>query len=334
MPEPLPHNRASGVTQDLFRERRGDRSVVVKRIGRRTEGVPRHWLPSEDPRHWNYWQREVLVYAEGLPERLRLGAPDVVAIDRRDDGSVDVVLEDVEGRGAAELTLDDLAATAAALGRSQGHPVPRADDDWLSRGFLRAYTTAKPYDRSLLYDDGAWADPLVATHFAGLRDRLVELHEQRDWYFGVIERAEPTVCHLDCWMNNVLRRPDGRVAFVDWAFVGEGARGEDPSNLVIDSVMDLLWPIDRLRDLDTAVYEAYLDGLREAGWEGDERRIRLQMCASAVKYEWLAPLMLAQTQQTHHLAYGQETDADTLFAARGAGLRLVTDYAAEARALA
>lgn len=34
----------------------------------------------------------------------------------------------------------------------------------------------------------------------------------------------------------------------------------------------------------------HVHGLREGGWRGDERLVRLGMCASAVKYDWLAPL--------------------------------------------
>ena len=42
----LPHNRANGVTQSIDRVTCANDSAVVKVIGRRTDGVPRRWLPS------------------------------------------------------------------------------------------------------------------------------------------------------------------------------------------------------------------------------------------------------------------------------------------------
>ncbi|MFD1658790.1 hypothetical protein ACFSL4_11360 [Streptomyces caeni] len=76
----------------------------------------------------------------------------------------------------------------------------------------------------------------------------------------------------------------------DWAFAGDGALGEDIGNCVPGSVIDLFVPAARLPGLAAAVYDAYLHGLRAGGWRGDERLVRLGVCASAVKYDWLTAL--------------------------------------------
>ncbi|MBK9178774.1 MAG: aminoglycoside phosphotransferase [Acidimicrobiales bacterium] len=331
--EELPHNRANGVTLGLWREWYRGSTAVVKAIGRRAD-APAHWAPSDDPRHWNYWRREILAYRTGLPARLGLCAPEVLDVVAGPDDSTELRLEDVEGRHGAGLTIDDVAAAAHGLGAGQGDPRHQPDHPWLSRGFLRAYTASKPFDRSLLDRDDLWGQPLIAEHLEGLRAPLVALRDERDRLVGLVEGAPRAVCHLDAWMNNVIRRPDGEVVFVDWAFVGDGALGEDPSNLVIDSVMDLMWPVARLDELDAAVWEAYRAGLHAAGWRGDDRLVRLAMCAAAVKYEWLPVVLLLQAGQAEHRAYGRPAEADALFAARAAGLGLVVRHAAEARRLA
>jgi len=331
--EELPHNRANGVTIGIWREWHRGSPVVVKSLGRRTN-VPAHWAPSDDPRHWNYWYREAFVYREGLPRQLGLGAPELLDIVNRAEGGLELKLEDVEGRHAVALSLDDVAAAAGALGRSQGRRDRPPDYPWLSRDFIRAYSASKPFDRALLDDDSAWRLPLVEEHLHGLRGPLVALRDERERFLSLLDGLPRAVCHLDAWMNNIIRRPDGEVVFLDWAFVGDGAVGEDPSNLVIDSVMDLLWPIDRLDELDQAVTEAYLDGLRDAGWRGDPRLVRLGMCAAAVKYEWLGSMVLLQASHEEHQAYGRPAESKVLFAARGAGLRLVARYVDEARVLA
>lgn len=102
-----------------------------------------------------------------------------------------------------------------------------------------------------------------------------------------------------------------------------------------DSVFDLFVPACDLPDLDREVFAGYISGLREAGWEGDERGVRLGMCASAVKYEWLGPLMLQRASNASQQGYGgrETVHAKRLYAERGITLAFLTSWAEEARAL-
>ncbi len=328
---PLTHNPLNGVTAGVWKRGR----VVHKVLTGRRE-APAHWASSEDPRHWNFWRREALAYTSALPERLGLGAPRLLEVVESPEGDVELRLEHVEGRHGGALTLEDLEAAAAVLGRAQG----RADlpeEGWLSRGFLRAYSGSRPVDWALLDDDDAWAQPLMREHFgAPLRAALVRLHRGRDRLLTWMEELPRTVCHLDVWPNNLIGRPDGGIVFLDWAFVGDGALGEDVGNLVPDAVFDLLFPHDVLDDLDARLTRAYLAGLREAGWRGDERLVRLGICASAVKYDWLTAFCLEHAPADEHLDYGRggTVDAGRRYAARAAGLALCARWAQEADELA
>jgi hypothetical protein len=64
--------------------------------------------------------------------------------------------------------------------------------------------------------------------------------------------------------------------------------------------------------------------------------VRLGMCASAVKYEWLGPLMLHRASEARQLGYGgeQTADRDLLYAERGHALAFLVSWAEEAKALA
>ncbi|WP_371644394.1 hypothetical protein [Streptomyces mirabilis] len=79
-----------------------------------------------------------------------------------------------------------------------------------------------------------------------------------------------------------------------------------------------------------------MHGLRESGWRGDERLVRLGMCASAVKYDWLAPLMLARADEARQPAYGGRGEApvERRYRERGLGFAFLAGWAAEARELA
>jgi hypothetical protein len=331
VPGQLLGNPNCGWIRGIWREDGHVRKVLVP--GK--PGAPAHWAASHDPRKWSYWRREELVYTSGLPRRLGLGAPALLGLERHGD-EMHLLLEDVHGRTGADLRLDELVEAARILGRAQGAAPPA--EPWSSRGFLRDYPASKPATWPLLDDDAAWAHPLVREHLtAAVR---VEARRERREYpalHALHRRLPRTLCHLDVWPHNLIARPDGRIAFVDWSFCGEGALGEDVGNLVPDSVFDRLLPYGRLDELDGAATAAYLAGLREAGFEGDERLVRLGICLGGVlKYDWLVPLTLqdATSGAFRDYASGSGVEAHAFMAARGAGLNLVARWAVEARALA
>ena len=160
----------------------------------------------------------------------------------------------------------------------------------------------------------------------------MRLHEQRESLLGLIETLPRTLCHLDVWENNLIRRADGEVVLIDWAFAGDGAVGEDIGNLILNVAL----PDDALADVDRRLTDAYLGGLREAGWAGDERAVRLAICASAVKYDWLTPYCLEHASADEHLEYGGSlpADADARYAGHATALAMCVRWAEEAERLA
>jgi hypothetical protein len=328
---PLTQNPSNGVTAAVWSE-----DGVVHKVLTRRRAAPAHWAASGDVRHWNYWKRDANVYQSELPERLGLGAPRLLDSTESAEGDIEPRLEHVEGRHSAELTVADLEVVATALGRTQGRrDLP--DHGWLSRGFLRTYSGSRAVNWSLLRNDDAWAQPLIRAHFEpAVRAGLVRLRERRKQLLAVIERLPRTVCHLDVWPNNLIRRPGGEIVLLDWSFVGDGALGEDIGNLIPDSVFDVLLPHELLDELDERLTSAYLGGLRDAGWSGDERLVRLGICASAVKYDWLTVFCLEHASAAEHVDYGHggTVDANARYAARAAGLALCARWAEEAEELA
>lgn len=345
--ETLRHNTHNAVTAGIWRVRVGSASFVLKLVSPGGEVVAsEEWSPSEVPSHWNYWEREALAYESGVTaaySEAGISGPRLLASYRRPTGEVALWLVDVSRDGAVPGTrwsLKDHRSFARSLGQTQGRfavsgLVPR--HPWLTRTFLRDYVLSKRIDRGILYSEEAWQRPLVRDNFPeGLRRGLVRLHEEREWFFSMMERLPRTLCHLDVWPNNLFAKTDGTFTLLDWSFVGEGALGEDVGNLVPDSVFDLFVTAGDLAHLDREVFAGYISGLREAGWEGDERLVRLGMCASAVKYEWLGPLMLRRASEARQLGYGGEQTADTdlLYAERGRALAFLASWAEEAKALA
>jgi hypothetical protein len=205
----------------------------------------------------------------------------------------------------------------------------------LSQGFLRAYSSSKPVDDELMVDDAAWAAERVARHLGDLRGALVALRERHGALVTLAETCPQTLCHLDVWPANIVRRRNGTFALLDWAFSGSGALGEDIANLVPDSIFDLLIPAACIDELASRTEAAYIDGVHDAGWQGDERWIRLGVRTPAAKYHWLAERLLRDAAEPERVVYGgRVADADEVYAARAAGLRVLCRWADEAFALA
>ena len=249
---PLTYNPSNGVTAGMWSE-----DGVVHKVLTRRRDAPSHWAASDDERHWNFWRREALAYESGLPAQLGLGAPRVLGIAESDEGDIELRLEHVEGRHSDALTVEDLEVVATPRARAG---TPRATRLRMAqRGFLRAYGGARPVNWALLADDDAWAQPPMRDHFpARLRQGLVRLHDQREHLLGLMERLPRTLCHLDVWPNNLIRRPAGEVVLLDWAFAGDGALGEDIGNLI----PNVLLPPEALDDLDARLTPRTCKGSR------------------------------------------------------------------------
>ncbi|NNE72389.1 MAG: aminoglycoside phosphotransferase, partial [Acidimicrobiales bacterium] len=295
----LTHNTIYAVTEDLHRIEWAGGSAVRKVLTPTGSGAE-HWAASDDPGHFNYWRRELEVYRSGFPAQIGLGAPDFYGAIDLDDGSVALWLERVEGSTGRDLSVAMLAETARVLGRSQG----RADSPrppWLSRRFLRTYSASKPAALRNYEDDARWDHPLIAACWpASIRDDFRAMLDNLETLLAQSESLPRVVAHLDVWPNNIVMKTSGEPAFLDWAFVGDGSVGEDIGNLIPDAVLDLLVPSDRLPELEASVFDAYLEGLVSAGWSGDAETVRLGMHTAAIKYYWLAPLLLDRVDDPEH----------------------------------
>jgi hypothetical protein len=99
-------------------------------------------------------------------------------------------------------------------------------------------------------------------------------------------------------------------------------------------VFDQFLPAERIGELDRAVTDAYLAGLAEAGWNGDPQLVRLAICASAVKYHWLAPRMVRGAGGPQRAYGGAPMDgAEERYRERGIALAYLCAMVDEARAL-
>jgi len=288
------HDAVPSGTGGLWRATGEDWSMVRKLVRHSDQGSP-NWLTGEATDHWYYWRREVLAYTTGLTASFSGGlrGPRLLAAVDQDDGSVALWLEDAGSHAGQMWLLERYGEAARHLGRAQGafgtsRPLP--EDDWLSRNWLRQYVERRwaAYGRCL-DDRRSWE---MAGFPNGTEERARRLAAERNRLLDAVEAAPPTVCHFDLHPANLFAVGDDTV-LIDWSFVGIGVFGEDAGNLVPDAVFDFHVAPEQLPELRRLVEDGYRQGLREAGWDGDDASLVLGLVvATAVKYFWILPATL------------------------------------------
>ena len=128
--------------------------------------------------------------------------------------------------------------------------------------------------------------------------RILQLWDDREIFLNCLDRLPQTLLHRDAFRRNLFTRigDDGReqTVAVDWTYVGIGAVGEELESLVHGTLCFSEIPTANARQLDAIVFDAYLEGLADAGWHGDPRLIRLSYTAGSAMcfglgYFWFEP---------------------------------------------
>lgn len=262
---------------------------------------------SVDPAEWNYWKREVLAYRSGILNELpsnHLVAPRCYGVTEHANAEWRIWLEDIQEMPAT-WTLARHGIAARHLGQFNGaylagHPLP-APAPWLWRGRMQNW---------LSLCEGLMGDFQTYTHSAlGRRwltphsvERMLKLWANRQTVLQLVDRLPVCLCHHDAFRRNLLAR-DGtnstpQTIAIDWAYIGYGGVGQDVG---LTTAINLSWmevASHLAKELDCVIFESYLDGLHDAGWQGDVRLARFGYTATAamvtgVCYAIAAGTMLA-----------------------------------------
>jgi hypothetical protein len=253
---------------------------------------------------WSHPVREALAYRSGLLEALPpgLGAPCCFGEGERGTRHY-VWLQDLGAEDTA-WTLSDYARAAHQLGCFNGaYLVGRSlpVTGWLSSDWLRSWLAegAAAIDELPRYR----THPVVHRVYPpAIFDQLAELWSHRECLLVALDRLPHVLCHNDAFRRNLFLR-SGRLLAVDWAFLGPGPIGAELAPLVTASAAFLSIERTRWNDLERTAGEAYLQGLRDAGWDGPCEQPRFGFAAcSALRYgpgvvRLVLPTLLDETAQ-------------------------------------
>ena len=243
-------------------------SLILKILQRRS---------NETARSPYYWKREFEIYRAGLLAELPARSFDIPRVYHVDDlgDACWIWMEDIADSGG-DWSLEDFADIAERLGRLNGawlcgRALPRAA--WLSNSWHSAIVPAladafAQWERLLDHPLAQITLPLDAN------EEVLAIWRDREQFRLALAQLPATFCHYDAFRRNILRRGD-QVFLIDWALAGLGGIGEDLVSLVAVSLYYDGFSQARATELDDIVFANYINGLREAGWQGDQRQARI-----------------------------------------------------------
>jgi len=294
------------------------------------------------PSDWDYWRREADAYDSGFLDDLPggLAAPRCYGVVDQPNGECWIWMEEVaDNIGSA----DDIVGTDAGAGKDAGAKWPLEHYGVVARHlgqFNGAYLTGRPLPSfpwlslrrlrqrvaqaapAMAQLTGAQDHPLVRRAYPpDVVDTLLRRWAEREQFLDMLDRLPQTLCHFDAFPRNLFtRRTAGggeQIVAIDWASVGIGGIGEELTGIVSNT---LLWGgVDpaQVKELDDVTFEGYLEGLYDAGWQGDTRPVRfgqtVPLITNVTAVAYLLPILLDESrhawwEQTYGLPMAEFAD--------------------------
>jgi thiamine kinase-like enzyme len=244
----------------------------------------------EDERGPFYWKREAEFFASSLSQEIHTGLrpPRCYAVQSISADEIALWLEYVPHRTTL-WTDEQFYRAARKVGQFNGcwYQVDHKHRErWMNEqcGWLEPWfpladgwlDTIETQWESLLELGVSFGDDFLPQLRRGLKGSQANVH--------IYKSAPQTLCHFDAHQGNLLwndERPEDLVA-IDWAYVGPGALGQDIAVMIVQRTnADKDFAPARLRAFSEDVYRHYVEGLREAGWDGSGDEIRVGYLAYA-----------------------------------------------------
>jgi hypothetical protein len=234
----------------------------------------------------HYWRREAEAYRSGLLDELPsdLAAPRCFGVIEYANESCWLWLEDVID-DIGRWPLERYGLAAYHLGRFNGQFVTTRrlpTWPWLSASWIRSDIKVFGAEVGRLRDN--LGRPLMRRFLPGDgAELLLRLWAEHETFMAALDGLPQTLCHFDAFRRNLFAKSAAggdHTILIDWAFLGTGPIGAEIVSLVLLTLIFREVPELQARDLDGVAFEGYLRGLRDAGWQGESRQVRLGYTAA------------------------------------------------------
>jgi hypothetical protein len=155
---------------------------------------------------------------------------------------------------------------------------------------------------ALIDTPSAWDHPLIRDAFPSpLAERFRRLWSNRDAFWAALDRQPRALSHLDPHRGNLFaRRPhpgtgtagaagvDDETVAIDWASLSVAPVGLDLMRFAESALLGMPGDPATLTHQRQTLLDAYVAGLRDAGWHGNPTDIWLTYAAGVALYAALA----------------------------------------------
>jgi hypothetical protein len=260
-----------------------DWSVILKVIQSPTNLGFMGYGEGDDPWHWNYWKRELMIYQsgwlDGLPEGIT--APRCYEAQEIPGNIAGMWLEDVCDTYSGNWPLARYALAARHLGRFNGIYISRRQlptFPWLSKQRMRQWLSSIPWQ------DFPWDHPQAWQVYPNPElDSFRCLLNDHDRFLAKLEQLPKTISHGNTNPVNLISRHSQRkldqTVAMDWSLAGVEALGDDLGQLVYGTYLNLR--SYRLQDISETLLTSYINGLQDSGCRIDSQLVRFGYVASA-----------------------------------------------------
>ncbi|MFD2329412.1 phosphotransferase [Cohnella sp. GCM10020058] len=243
---------------------------------------------TDDPNHYCYWKREPLLYQSGLlktlPEPVR--APQCYGVEQGDDGTWRMWLEEITEHSDGPWELPRYGEIAEMLGQFNGAylaGLPLPSEPWLCRGFLQSWThECDKYDSGIARLEETWAQSRVKELLPeGTFERYLSFCQNRELLLASLQKLPKVLTHNDAWRPNLFPSAGRGLTMIDWSNCGLAGVGEELGRYYGLSLNADLGALADKRAFADEMAIRYCEGLRKAGWYGDDRLAKFGFMASA-----------------------------------------------------
>jgi len=277
-----------GLAGSIFRfagtAQRGDRVTPWAAVFKIVRGA----ATPDDPASPDNGAREREAYRSGILSTLSgVRAPRCYGVTSLPSGAYGLWLEEVVEDLGHQWPAERYVLAARHLARFNGASLagPNAPAfDWLSRSPLREVVREMAAGVRRLND--AQDHAIVGAVFSPeARATLLELLDRIEPWLDRLDQLPQALCHWDAHRANLISRTgangEPETVVLDWAALGWGPLGAELSKILSQTVNFFGVTPEALPALDRAMFVAYLDGLRDTGWRGDEAAVRFGHTAAS-----------------------------------------------------
>jgi thiamine kinase-like enzyme len=245
-------------------------------------------------KHHNYWRREALVFESKILDELpsSIKAPKCYLVEEEADGTVWLWMERIDGEYA--YTKEQFDYIAEQLGRFNGtyltgKKIP--DEKWICRNWLKSWTTS-----SKIYapNPAKYINQLHNDNERSIWTWFQDFTDQIDRSLRSLNSLPRVLAHQDLsQMNMLLTQSDtdgGRLILIDWQFMSISGIGEDLGKMFGVNMSLGVFPNHRYEEYKESLFQNYIEGLKDSGWQGDESLARYGYClGTALRCIWEVP---------------------------------------------